>query len=105
MATALPELRDAPIIYSANHRDASLAVAVTCSTRGEQTVDYCYTQFKDGYKVHSLPALDKSEHGTIFLLLKYKQRLNRKFWFKGRSHTGTCSDAAVVGFIEKLLLR
>ncbi len=68
MATALSELHDALICYQANHGDTAVIEAVefnsanlrwvlpnflqhiTCSTRGERTLDHCYTQFKDRYK-------------------------------------------------------
>ncbi len=48
---------------------------VSCPTRGPNTLDHCYTQFKNAYISRSLPAFDKSEHATIFLTPEYKQRL------------------------------
>ncbi len=48
---------------------------VSCPTRGPNTLDHCYTQFKNTYKARSLPAFGKSDHAAIFLTLEYKQRL------------------------------
>ncbi len=47
---------------------------VSCPTRGPNTLDHCYTPFKDAYKAHSLPAFGKSDHDAIFLTTEYKQR-------------------------------
>ncbi|KAG5284759.1 hypothetical protein AALO_G00030160 [Alosa alosa] len=43
-------------------------------TRGDNTLDHCYTQFKNSYKEKSLPAFGKSDHAAVFLLPMYKQR-------------------------------
>ncbi len=48
---------------------------VSCPTRGPNTLDHCYTQFKNAYKAHSLPAFGKSDHAAIFLTPEYKQRI------------------------------
>ncbi len=48
---------------------------VTCPTRGPNTLDHCYTLFKNAYKARSLPAFGKSDHAAIFLTPEYKQRL------------------------------
>ncbi len=48
---------------------------VSCPTRGPNTLDHCYSQFKNTYKARSLPAFGKSDHAAIFLTLEYKQRL------------------------------
>ncbi len=48
---------------------------VSCPTRGPNTLDHCYTQFKNAYKARSLPAFGKSDHAAIFLITEYKQRL------------------------------
>ncbi len=48
---------------------------VSCPTRGPNTLDHCYTQFKNAYKARSLPALGKSDHTAIFLTPEYKQRI------------------------------
>ncbi len=42
-------------------------------TRGQNTLDHCYTQFKNAYKARSLPAFGKSDHVAIFLTPEYKQ--------------------------------
>jgi hypothetical protein len=44
-------------------------------TRGDNTLDHCYTPFKDSYKAIPLPAFGKSDHVAIFLLPKYKQKI------------------------------
>ncbi len=48
---------------------------VSCPTRGPNTLDHCYSQFKNAYKARSLPAFGKSDHTAIFLTPEYKQRL------------------------------
>ncbi len=48
---------------------------VSCPTRGPNTLDHCYTQFKNAYIACSLPAFGKSDHAAIFLTPEYKQRL------------------------------
>ncbi len=48
---------------------------ISCPTRGLNTLDHCYTQLKNAYKAHSLPAFGKSDHATIFLTPEYKQRI------------------------------
>ncbi len=48
---------------------------VSCPTRVPNTLDHCYTPFKNAYKAHSLPAFGKSDHAFIFLTPEYKQRL------------------------------
>ncbi len=51
---------------------------ISCPTRGSNTLDHCYTQFKNAYKAHSLPAFGKSDHAAIFLTPEYKQRIVQK---------------------------
>ncbi len=46
---------------------------ISCPTRGPNTLDHCYTQFKNANKARSLPAFGKSDHATIFLTPEYKQ--------------------------------
>jgi len=46
---------------------------ITCATRGERTLDHCYTPFKRGYKAASLPLFS-----NIFLLPEYQQRIVRE---------------------------
>ncbi len=48
---------------------------VSCTNRGPNTLDHCYSQFKNAYKARSLPAFGKSDHAAIFLTPEYKQRL------------------------------
>ncbi len=48
---------------------------ISCATRGSNTLDHCYSQFKDGYKARSLPAFGKSDHAAIYLTPEYKQRI------------------------------
>ncbi len=48
---------------------------ISCPTRGLNTLDHCYTQLKNAYKAHSLPAFGKSDHAAIFLTPEYKQRI------------------------------
>ncbi len=48
---------------------------VSCPTRGPNTLDHCYSQFKNAYKARSLPAFGKSDHAAILLTPEYKQRL------------------------------
>ncbi len=48
---------------------------VSCPTRGPNTLDHCYTQFKNAYKARSLPAFGKSDNAAIFLTPEYKQRI------------------------------
>ncbi len=48
---------------------------ISCPTRGQNTLDHCYTPFKNAYKDRSLPAFGKSDHAAIFLTPEYKQRI------------------------------
>ncbi len=48
---------------------------VSCPTRGLNTLDDCYTHFKNAYKARSLTAFGKSDHAAIFLTPEYKQRI------------------------------
>ncbi len=48
---------------------------VSCPTRGPNTLDHCYTQFKNAYKACYLPAFGKSDHVATFLTPEYKQRI------------------------------
>jgi len=49
-----------------------------CATRGERTLDHCYTPLKRGDKAASLPPFGKSDHAAIFLLPEYKLRIVRE---------------------------
>ncbi len=48
---------------------------ISCPTRGLNTLGHCYTQLKNAYKAHLLPAFGKSDHAAIFLTPEYKQRI------------------------------
>ncbi|KAK1802532.1 hypothetical protein P4O66_004157 [Electrophorus voltai] len=96
MDTALCELHEALTQFQAQHRDAALIVVgdfnsanlksampnlyqhVTFPTRGNRTLDHCYTPYKDSYKALAHPPFGKSDHAAIFLLPKYKQRVKRE---------------------------
>ncbi len=52
---------------------------VSCPTRGPNTLDYCYSQFKNAYNARSLPAFGKSGNTAIFLAPEYKQDLRFVF--------------------------
>ncbi len=84
---------------------------VSCPTRGPNTLDHCYSQFKNAYKARSLPAFGKSNHAAIFLTPEYKQRLAQEPRWRGKwrvgpptrklcyrrllmTSTGTCSGRA-----------
>ncbi|KAK1806255.1 hypothetical protein P4O66_000131 [Electrophorus voltai] len=148
MDTALCELHEALTQFQAQHRDTALIVVgdfnsanlkravpnlyqhVTFLTRGNRTLDHCYTPYKDSYKALAHPPFGKSDHATIFLLPKYKQRLKREApvqrevarwtdqsvaalqdalddtdWDMFRRSTDDVSEftEAVVGFIGKLV--
>ncbi|KAK1787161.1 hypothetical protein P4O66_017536, partial [Electrophorus voltai] len=93
MDTALCELHEALTQFQTQHRDAALIVVgdfnsanlkravpnlyqhITFPTRGNRTLDHCYTPYKDSYKALAHPSFGKSDHAAIFLIPKYKQRL------------------------------
>ncbi len=92
-SVALSKLHDELSGYINKHPDAACIIAgdfnkanlkkvipnfhqhISCPTRGLNTLDHCYTQFKNAYKAHSLPAFGKSDHAAIFLTPDYKQRI------------------------------
>ncbi len=92
-SVALSTLHDELSGYINKHPDAASIIAgdfnkanlrkvmpnfhqhISCPTRGQNTLDHCYTQFKNAYKARSLPAFGKSDHAAIFLTPEYKQRI------------------------------
>ncbi|KAK1790078.1 hypothetical protein P4O66_002383 [Electrophorus voltai] len=148
MDTALCELHEALTQFQAQHRDTALVVVgdfksanlkravpnlyqhVTFPTRGNRTLDHCYTPYKDSYKALAHLPFGKSDHAAIFLIPKYKQRLKQEApvqrevarwtdqsaatlqdalddadWDMFRHSTDDVSEftEAVVGFIGKLV--
>ncbi len=83
-SVALSSLHDELSGYINKHPDAAAIIAgdfnkanlrkvmpnfhqhISCPTRGLNTLDHCYTQFKNAYKARSLPAFGKSDHAAIF---------------------------------------
>ncbi len=93
---ALSKLHDVLSGYINKHPDAAFIITgdfnkanlrqvmpnfhqhVSCPTRGLNTLDHCYSQFKNAYKARSLLAFGKSDHAAIFLTPEYKQRLTQE---------------------------
>ena len=51
---------------------------VTYPTRGNQSLDHCYTPLKDAYKSVSRPHFGKSDHLSVLLLPVYKPKVKRE---------------------------
>ncbi len=51
---------------------------VTINTRGDRTLDHCYTPFRDAYKSLPRPPFGKSDHSYVLLLPAYRQKLKRE---------------------------
>lgn len=56
----------------------SLQQYVTCPTRGRKIIDVCYGSIPNAYSCQPLPQLGRSDHSTVHLMPKYKQRLKRE---------------------------
>ncbi|XP_055512237.1 uncharacterized protein LOC129709727 [Leucoraja erinacea] len=48
---------------------------VSCSTRGPNTLDHCYTTIKDAYRSIPCPHFGKYDHTAVLLLPAYRQQL------------------------------
>ncbi len=51
---------------------------VTINTRGDRTLDHCYTPFRDAYKSLPRPPFGKSDHSSVLLLPAYRQKLKHE---------------------------
>ncbi len=51
---------------------------VTINTRGDRTLDHCYTPFRDAYKSLPRQPFGKSDHSSVLLLPAYRQKLKRE---------------------------
>ncbi len=51
---------------------------VTINTRGDRTLDHCYSPFRDAYKSLPRPPFGKSDHSSVLLLPAYRQKLKRE---------------------------
>ncbi len=51
---------------------------VTINTRGDRTLDHCYSPFRDAYKSLPRPPFGKSNHSSVLLLPAYRQKLKRE---------------------------
>ena len=48
---------------------------VNCSTRNNNTLDHCYTIFKDAYRATTRAPLGESDRATVVLIPTYRQKL------------------------------
>ncbi len=51
---------------------------ITINTRGDRTLDHCYSPFRDAYKSFPRPPFGKSDHSSVLLLPAYRQKLKRE---------------------------
>ncbi len=51
---------------------------VTINTRGDRTLNHCYSPFRDAYKSLPRPPFGKSDHSSVLLLPAYRQKLKRE---------------------------
>lgn len=109
--TALCELHEALIQHQTQNRNAVLIVAgdfnsanlkrtalnlyqhINCPTRGERTLDHCYTTVRDSYKAQSrplahLPCVGSLTTSPSSSCRNINKGSGRKFRLGGRSHTG-----------------
>lgn len=68
---------DAAVIVAGDLRPASKTF-LSVAPEGERTLDHCYTEFKEGYKAQSLPPFSKSDHAAVFLMPRYRQKLQHE---------------------------
>lgn len=107
--TALCELHEALIQHQTQNRNAVLIVAgdfnsanlkrtapnfyqhINCPTRGERTLDHCYTTVRDSYTAQSRPLFGKSDQtGRSHTGQTNRWPLCRTLWMM---QTGTCIAA------------
>ena len=92
---ALARLANAISAQQSRHPEAALIIAgdfnqtdlrtvcprlhqhVSCSTRGENTLDHVYSNVQSGYQSIPLPPFGKSDHISLFLKPTYQQLLKR----------------------------
>ncbi|KAL0146840.1 hypothetical protein M9458_057779, partial [Cirrhinus mrigala] len=65
------------VVYIPPDADTGIALTELHYVLSE-TLDHCYTPYKQGYKAVSQPAFGKSDHSAIFLIPQYKQHIPRK---------------------------
>ncbi|XP_053272124.1 uncharacterized protein LOC128430166 isoform X2 [Pleuronectes platessa] len=59
-----------------SHKLPEYKQLVKCPTRGEKTLDHCYSTISKAYHAVSHPALGRSDHVLIHLIPAYRQKLN-----------------------------
>ena len=50
---------------------------IDCTTRSADTLDHCYSNFRDANKDLPRPPVGKSDHDAILLLPSYRQKLKQ----------------------------
>lgn len=51
---------------------------VTCTTRGDKTIDLCYDNVKNVYKACKKPPLGTADHNVVHLIPAYRTKLQRE---------------------------
>ncbi len=51
---------------------------ITINTRGDRTLNHCYSPFRDAYKSLPCPPFGRSDHSSVLLLPAYRQKLKRE---------------------------